>query len=130
MVQTVEMLTKESNPEPEYPALIHMHGPSDEARVLQLEQHHLYEHWIDALNAEDAERIESARSKYDANVQSLLTLLGQDAPCNFVDSDLWGDYSDFFKSLNGYRPRINLSRAEVQQWFKDHDSVLKQTDEQ
>lgn len=106
-----------------------MHGPTDEARVLQLEQHHLHEGWIDALHAEDAERIELARSKYDANVQALLTLLGQDAPCNFVDSDLWSDYSDFFKSLNGFRPRTHLNRTEVQKWFKEHDGVLKQTAE-
>lgn len=124
------MLTKDTTSEPEYPALIHMKGPTDEARVLQLEQHHLREGWIDALHAEDTERIESARSKYDANVQALLTLLGQGAPCNFVDLDLWGDYSDFFKSLNGYRPRAHLNRAEVQQWFKEHDGVLRQTSEQ
>lgn len=114
--------------EPEYPSLQHMHGPSDEARVLQLEQHHLYDCWIDALHSEDGQCIEVARSNYDANVQALLNLLGQDAPCNFVDSDIWSDYSDFFKSLNGYRPRVHLSRSQVQHWFTEHNSELEQAE--
>ena len=123
-MKMTEMLPKDAGSETEYPALIHMHGPTVEARVLQLEQCHLLDFWIEALHAKDPGRIEATRSKYDENVQSLLTHLGQDAPCNFVDSDLWSNYSDLFKSLNGYRPKVHLNQAEVQRWFKELDGAV------
>lgn len=59
----------------------------------------------------------AAVARYDASVAALESLLGVDAHCNQVDADLWGLYSDCFKSENGFRPRHHVTRAAAKDYL-------------
>lgn len=103
-----------------------MPGPTDEARGLQLAQSDALEAFYDACMALEQQlghqnrdailadpRYTDALAKYDATVAQLEALLGPDAHCNFVDMELWGQFSDWYKSEEGFRPRGHMTRAQV-----------------
>lgn len=111
-----------------------MPGPTDEARALQLKQCELYDAMYDVLNAvrqrigyeapfEQAAQDPSfvaAKAAYDASVVELQALLGENAHCNEVDTDLWSSFSDCYKSEHNFRPRgQHWTRAQVLKWFDD-----------
>jgi hypothetical protein len=108
----------------------HMPGPTQEARVLQHQQYAaldaMYEAWNAARakhdfvqGAEDAEPAYIAsKAAYEASVRALETLLGEDAPCNFVDADLWSAFSDCYKDDAGFRPRFHRTRQQVLDYFE------------
>lgn len=88
-------------------------GPTDEARELQRAQEPLVDAWHEARATGDEALIDATRAAYDASVQRLMALLGQDAPCSMVDLGLWSTYSDLFKSFCDRRPQTLLSRGLV-----------------
>lgn len=104
-----------------------MPGPTMDAKVLQLKQCELIDRMYDAFNEEktffrgDIEQLgpksKQAKIEYDQSVAELVALLGDDAHCNCVDQDLWNKFSDFYKSMNGFRPRRHFSVADVKQWL-------------
>lgn len=57
---------------------------------------------------------------YDASVAGLVALLGAEAGCHEVDTDLWSSYSDFYKENVGFRPRHHITRADVQAYFRSY----------
>lgn len=113
-----------------YPQLEHMPGPSDEARALQLQQcqarEALYDAWNDAYAKTDYKDSEAAhqdaayvaaKAAYEATVTALEALLGPDAHCNAVDTDLWSLFSDCYKDDAGFRPRFHQTRTQVQEYL-------------
>lgn len=124
-----------------------MLGPSLEAKQLQLRQFELTDSLydtLDALNEENAHTpgwtVQSAykhpsfvqkRELLDANVKALEALLGPDAACSQVDSNLWSLYSDLYKDRMGFRPRGPQTRKEVLDWLDAdmcaHDNGQPQT---
>lgn len=103
-----------------------MPGPTDAARELQLTQSNALDAFYDVcmaleqtLGHENRDAIRAAPeytaalAAYESTVAQLQALLGPDAHCNFVDCELWGQFSDLFKSEHGFRPRQHLSRAQV-----------------
>lgn len=60
----------------------------------------------------------AAVQAYDDSVAGLIALLGPEAGCYEVDSDLWSQYSDFYKDENGFRPRHHVTRTEVLAFFE------------
>lgn len=108
-----------------------MPGPTDEARVLQLAQSQALEAFYDTcmdleqrLGRKNVDELReepeyvTALAKYDATVAQLEALLGPNAHCNSVDAELWSQFSDFFKSENGFRPKSHFSRAQVKAAFE------------
>lgn len=108
-----------------------MPGPTPEAKALQHAQWVVLERYYDAhgdarkrfpaMAHEDIGKVPevvAAREAYDATVTNLAALLGADAHCNFVDSELWSFFSDFYKDTNGFRPRYHLNRTEVKAWIE------------
>ncbi len=61
--------------------------------------------------------LDAAKAAYDETVNTLIALLGDDVHCNQVDHDLWGAFSDFYKSTNGFRPQGLWTRSQVKDWF-------------
>lgn len=108
-----------------------MPGPSPEAKVLQHAQMTAYNAWCTARNAarianrETSTEAEMARKAYDETVVQLVALLGAEAQCHEVDSELFSEFSDFYKDVVGCRPRFPITRKEVQNWIARHS-----TDEQ
>lgn len=109
--------------------LTDMPGPSDAARALQLAQYAahdaMYDAWNEAhakanFNYEAANQDAAYRARvqdYEKTVADLEALLGPDAHCNEVDTDLWSSFSDCFKDEAGFRPRFHQTRLQVQQYF-------------
>lgn len=64
----------------------------------------------------------------DAIAEELELQLGTDAPCWHTDQVLWGEYSDFYKERNGFRPRMPSTRAEVRAWIDTMDVYDSTTD--
>lgn len=107
-----------------------MPGPTDEARALQYKQYvacdAMYEVWNkvrakynyanDAPVNTDPEYVAS-KAAYEATVTELLALLGADAGCHLVDSDLWSAFSDCYKEESGFRPRFHQTRQDVEDYF-------------
>lgn len=101
-------------------------GPTDEARRIQLRQAWAFEAICDihcypeiyATPADMEAALATANAAYDATVAELEALLGPDAHCSEVDSELFSSYSDCFKSENDFRPRGHTTRAEVKAWFE------------
>lgn len=108
-----------------------MPGPTSHAKVLQHAQMTAYDAWCTArndarmANKETSPEAETARTAYDETVSQLVALLGVEAPCHQVDSELFSEFSDFYKDVVGCRPRFPITRAEVQNWIARHS-----TDEQ
>lgn len=78
---------------------------------------------MDRHEALQAPSVKAAQAAYDETVRQLDALLGPEAHCNRVDSDLWSTYSDAYKDTYGYRPRFHQTRAQVQCWLKLEDSA-------
>lgn len=108
-----------------------MPGPTDEARALQLKQYAVYDRigtvWDTLASQLGRDNHEAIRmypeylqvlADYDASVAELEALLGPDAHCNHVDSELWSLFSDCYKSEAGFRPRMHVTRAQAQAYFK------------
>lgn len=68
---------------------------------------------------------EAAIAVYDATVAELVALLGPEAACWDVDQDRWSMYSDCFKDDCGFRPTIELTVAEVNQYFAKRREELE-----
>jgi hypothetical protein len=113
-----------------------MLGPTDEARALQLMQFKacdkMYDAWSAAIERHGRDNTEAvnadsefstARTAYETTVTQLEQLLGTDAHCNYVDSDLWSLFSDCYKSDNNFRPRMQMTRVEVQAWLDQRRAV-------
>lgn len=91
-----------------------MPGPTDQARALQFEQtslvERLYAAWHglhSSLTLEQSRSIPAvveAQAAYNANVEALLALLGPNAMCHQVDSDLWECFHNVYKDDVGSRP--------------------------
>jgi hypothetical protein len=108
-----------------------MPGPSDDAKALQFNQHVARDAMYRALNdvrednpgftnqeAREHPLYLAAKQAYDRTVEQLLTLLGPDVQCFMVDTDLWQEYSDWFKDAYGHRPfGARITRDEVRQQF-------------
>lgn len=63
-------------------------------------------------------------NSYNETVKTLIQLLGENAHCNEVDCDLWGYFSDYYKDVNGFRPRHYMTRKDVETWItEDHEIV-------
>jgi hypothetical protein len=111
-------------------ALKYMPGPTDHARLLQQIQCKSMDFMYECYNKDpiiNGVRVHSAMSvqakfEYEKTVQYLKNLLGDDASCNYVDQDKWSAFSDFHKSVNGFRPREHYSCADVDAWFKRNAS--------
>ena len=101
-----------------------MPGPTDEARLLQQQQCIAYDRMYGAMNYESkpgtndyGPKTEIAKAAYEETVSALVALLGEDAHCSEVDTDLFSAYSDFYKSDAGFRPRHHATRADVKNYF-------------
>ena len=101
-----------------------MPGPTDEARLLQQKQCIAYDRMYGAMNFEPkfvsssyAPKTEIAKAAYEETVAALVALLGEDAHCSQVDTDMFSAYSDFYKSDAGFRPRHHVTRADVKNYF-------------
>ncbi len=105
-----------------------MPGPTDEARALQqiqgkalLAMYDSFDGDCVALGVNTAtEKSVRAKAEYQKTVDLLVALLGTEAHCNHVDQDKWGYFSDFHKSIVGFRPRDHYSVAMVETWLKAH----------
>lgn len=118
----------------DYLKLEDMPGPTDEARRLQHQQYGASDALYDALNAalarsdnpdrqaayaaarEDA-TFKARLADYEATVSALQALLGPQAHCCEVDSDLWSTYSDCYKSEHGIRPRFHRTPQQVREYL-------------
>jgi hypothetical protein len=104
-----------------YLKIHHMPGPTPEAQAAQLQQRELLDALYAAYNATrtmDSPECKEARTAYDKSVQALETMLGKDVPCSFVDCEMSDTFSDFYKSVHGFRPHcIDYNRQQVQEWF-------------
>ena len=46
-----------------------------------------------------------------------MALLGPEAHCSSVDIELWGQYSDMFKSVEDSRPQHHVTRDQAKGWL-------------
>ena len=104
-----------------------MPGATPEAKSLQFEQWQRREALYAARRAAPvgqeytAPSAQKALADYEATVVALGSLLGPDAPCSQVDCDLWGEFSDFYKDVIGFRPRgMPFTRQTVLEWIFRH----------
>lgn len=67
-----------------------------------------------------------AHQEYDATVVALTTLLGEDAYCNFADIDLFSEFSDFYKSVEGFRPRHHVTRQSCKDYMAQERNLNAQ----
>ena len=74
------------------------------------------------------EVLAALNAEYDALAEQLETSIGKGAPCWHTDQALWGEYSDFYKERNGFRPRGYVTRAEVKEWIATMDVYDSATD--
>ena len=54
---------------------------------------------------------------YDTLVKMLEHAAGADAHCSAVDPDMANLFSDWYKEVNGVRPKFFVTRADVQAWI-------------
>ena len=105
-----------------------MPGPTDAAKLLQLEQWRASEAIsnVESLvpNKNFLHSLETAKNAYKLTVEKLAELLGEHAHCNWVDMDLWSNVSDLYKSMNGCRPRSFMTRNEASDWLKAYFRVM------
>jgi hypothetical protein len=107
-----------------------MVGSTHEARTLQYQQYVAHDAMYDARNealakfnhndseaARKDEAYVARKADYESTVVSLEALLGPDAHCNAVDTDLWSLFSDCYKDDVGMRPRFHQTRAQVQAYL-------------
>lgn len=110
-----------------------MPGDTPEVKALQLQQYEAADAMYDTLGRLNQENREvpgwtyrsayehadykAAFARYEATVKALQDILGEDAHCAQVDSDLWSTYSDIFKDRNGFRPRMHNTVAQVKEWL-------------
>jgi hypothetical protein len=105
-----------------------MAGPTDQARALQLAQHvlceRLYETWrevdqtLTIAQCRKEPVVIEAQKAYEANVAELVALLGVNAPCHQVDSDLWECFHNVYKSDVGCRPGAGWSWTQVKEYLE------------
>ena len=62
--------------------------------------------------------------RYELAVAWLEFYNGKDAPCWTIDQDTWSLYSDLYKDDHGFRPRGELTRAQVQDWITRRDTHI------
>lgn len=60
---------------------------------------------------------EEALTAYVKTVEQLTALLGPEAHCASVDTDLWSEYSDLFKSIEECRPQHHVTRDQAKAWI-------------
>jgi hypothetical protein len=107
------------------PKLDDFPGPTPEARAAQLRQGLARDAYYDSFHQDGVRNdwnhpsVVAARGNYEATVAELLTLLGPDADCHLVDTDLWSAFSDAHKDDVGFRPRSPRSRPAVLRWFEN-----------
>ncbi|KWT95542.1 MULTISPECIES: hypothetical protein [unclassified Variovorax] len=100
-------------------------GPTPEARDAQLRQYRARAAYYDSFALEGVNNdwkhptVVSARAAYEATVTELVGLLGEQADCRLVDTDLWSAFSDAHKDDVGFRPRTPRSRTAVLRWFEN-----------
>lgn len=105
----------------------YMPGPSPEARALQFEQHKAYDALCEAhLKVEhEGERFRldviMARVDYDRTVTELVALLGDEVHCNLVDTELFGEFFDYYNDVVGLRPRQHITRQGVLTWLAEQN---------
>lgn len=102
--------------------LEYMPGPTPEAKALQLKQCELLDAFYDARarqpdSKDNGPEATAALAAYEASVAELTALLGPDAPCYAVDTDLWSLFSDLHKDDVGIRPRSGYTVPEVKAWI-------------
>lgn len=96
-----------------------MYGPTPEAKAAQHRQMVLLDAYYDVANAfkfENAPAVAIARNAYKESVRVLEGILGPEAHCNFVDCELWQEYSDMHKYTVGFRPGGHLTRKQTLDW--------------
>lgn len=104
--------------------LEYMPGPTPEAKALQLKQCNLRDAFYEARARQpdsvkdNGPEAKQALAAYEASVSELAALLGPDAPCYAVDTDLWSLFSDLHKDEVGVRPRNRYTVAEVKEWIE------------
>lgn len=108
--------------------LEYMPGPTPEAKALQLKQSNLLDAFYEA-RARQPDSIKDngpeatqALAAYEASVAELAALLGPDAPCHTVDTDLWSLFSDLHKDEVGVRPKSAYTVSEVKAWIDRHSA--------
>lgn len=101
-----------------------MPGPTPEAQALQLKQWTTLDEFYAARarqpfgQKENGPEATVAMEQYDATVVALVSMLGPDAHCSQVDSELWSTFSDVYKSHNSFRPRGYFTLTEVKDWLQ------------
>ena len=77
----------------------------------------------------DHSEVVNANAEYDTTVTALRELLGPDAHCGEVDSDLYSAYSDLYKDRYNSRPRGHVTYEDVKAFVDDcKDSDLNHDD--
>lgn len=71
---------------------------------------------LSSRGANEAQHDE-ALAAYAKTVEQLVELLGPEAHCSRVDADLWSQYSDLFKSVEGLRPPHHVTREQAKAWL-------------
>lgn len=84
----------------------------DEIEFLQMKQGELVPQIYTALGKGQTD-LDRLNGEYDATVQKLIEILGEDAHCSQVDCELWNQFSDLYKDDNGCRPRGEYTRDQV-----------------
>jgi hypothetical protein len=109
------------------PKVEDMPGPTAEAREIQFRQwakrDSMYELW--GQNQEPAPAAVAAKVEYDATVTELCELLGPNAHCAQVDSDLFSMFSDAHKDVYNFRPRHHVTLLEVRQWLDELPALIE-----
>jgi hypothetical protein len=111
-----------------------MQGPCPQSRALQFAQWQALRAYYQSFNEGDtaqltpdevreAPRVIAARMAYEESVGKLEALLGAEAHCSQVDLSLWESFSDAYKECYGSRPRIFKTRADVQLWFAQLETL-------
>lgn len=59
-----------------------------------------------------------AQGIYAETVKKLTELLGEDAHCSQVDSEMFNSFSDIFKDETNSRPRFHVTRQDAEAWLK------------
>jgi len=98
-----------------------MPGPTPEAKAAQYRQLELLEAFYAAYNVNHdltEPAVVEAREAYDESVKVLVEMLGPDAQCGQVDTELIQSYSDAYKGTYNFRPRGYITRPEVLEWFE------------
>lgn len=87
-----------------------------DVQTLQAEQDKALDAYYAAQGEERKERLKD----YEATVTKLVALLGEDAFCPYVDTELYSSYSDYYKEVLGFRPRHHVTRQDCKDFFAQH----------